>query len=102
MRSDFFQRSYAGSIFFNQILDRPDRNTLVLQREEQCIFMAFAWNYVISVFQVINESSFHFFTKVDNSLISTFSAYFYSVNIKINILDVQPHTFRDSDSCSKK
>ena len=58
--------------------------------------------HVFSFFQVIEQGNFHLLAKINNFLISTFSYHAETTVFKIDIRNIQPHTFRHTQPGSEK
>ena len=102
MRRDFFGCCDLPGIFFDHILNCLHTNSFSLGRIEESVLMTGQRSDSFTNLQIFSESFFYLRTKIDNHFISTFSGDFDSVIFKIYIFNIQPDTFRNTDSRSKK
>ena len=95
----FFQGNRQGAIFFDHFLYGALGDAFALQRKEQgvlilrrCRFHGFA------LLQIICQRVGHFLRIIENDLVAALAGNQYAVGLKIQIVDIDAHTFADADA----
>ena len=102
MWCNFLGRRNLSGIFFYHILNSLHANSFALGRIEESVLMTGKGSDSLTDLQVSFECFFYLKPKINNHFISTFSGDFDSIILKIYIFNIQPDTFGNTDSGSKK
>ena len=102
MRRDLFGSCDLTRIFFDKILNCLHTDPTTLCRVEESVLMTFQRNDIFTDFNITLQCFLNLRTKVYNHFIPTFSGDLNSIVFEIHILNIKPHTFRNSNSGSKQ
>ena len=103
VRSDFLVRSHLAGIFFDHVFYGLYTHTFSLSGEKERIFMTWERESGFSCcIHICLKCIFHFIPEIYDHFISALACDFNPVIFKINILQIQPDTFRYTDSRTQK
>ncbi len=99
---DFLEGGHIAGVFLDQIFHSTNGDAAILKGEKQRIFMTLQRNDQFPFLEISQERFPGFMRKLNDRIVSAFSVDSQTIVVKIQILQIDSHTFRNTNTGAQK